>query len=505
MTPRGILAWRKNKKVERTSPSSKNHFKVTYWDGQEKWTDDYPGDGRPGRRQERLEKRKRSRPSVKDAKETLGRAVKKYIGGGEKKGLEDAVDNVIVHLGREMARTTIRAYLKDEKVEEDGKVKEAQGVIKDRMLAKLRNKTAMENQESRVAEMVYRVADDSLKNIILTGPPSAGKTTMTKILKGMMPIVEEAARDVIQRWNSTNRWGKGHNLQDEIYDEALNRQKDAPMGTIFDRTHLDSLAYGYVPKEPPPPIKNAEVWVLKGHKHRYKNDSERKETFEEAQVIGEKLKKTYKELGYDVREIDIEDPETWPEWVRKRNEPKAASMRVAGGKSGYPTMQQVEHASLYQLTHWNRYLQSPGEWAVGNDDFEKILDNEVPIITRIVERIKELGGITPAVSKAVGWDRRGNMREGIIVSRIMQAMGERKDISRVELSRLLGGRRFSFRKVSFQGLGYGEAYALKVEGVPGGDAFSREVYDANKEIFEVIKGISEKYTWMGLPIIRSAR
>lgn len=181
------------------------------------------------------------------------------------------------------------------------------------------------------------------------------------------------------------------------------------------------------------------------------------------------------------------------------------SLRVAGGKSGYPTMQQVEHASLYQLTHWNRYLQSPGEWAVGNDDFEKILDNEVPIITRIVERIKELGGITPAVSKAVGWDRRGNMREGIIVSRIMQAMGERKDISRVELSRLLGGRRFSFRKVSFQGLGYGEAYALKVEGVPGGDAFSREVYDANKEIFEVIKGISEKYTWMGLPIIRSAR
>jgi hypothetical protein len=101
-----------------------------------------------------LEKRKKSRPSVKDAKETLGSAVKKYVGGGEKKGLEDAVDNVIVHLGREMARTTIRSYLKDEKVEEDGKLKEAHGVLKDRMLAKLRNKTAMGNRIDKIAMKV---------------------------------------------------------------------------------------------------------------------------------------------------------------------------------------------------------------------------------------------------------------------------------------------------------------------------------------------------------------
>ena len=95
-------------------------------------------------------------------------------------------------------------------------------------------------------------------------------------------------------------------------------------------------------------------------------------------------------------------------------------------------------------------------------------------------------------------------REAKIVGRIVQAvvLKDRKDITRGELSRLLGGRRFVLRRVSFRGFGYGEAYALKVDGVPGGDAFSREVYEANKEIFGVIKDISENYSWMGLPIIR---
>lgn len=232
MIPRGIQAWSKNKKVERTAPGSKNHYKVTYWDGQEKWTDQYPGAGKPGKREQKLENKKQGRPSVQDAKGTLAAAVKKYVSGGEKGILENAVDNVIVHLGREMAKETIRKYLKENKTDEDGKVKEAQGVIRDRMTDKLRGKKVMNGRIDKIAS------------------------------------------------------------------------------------------------------------------------------------------------------------------------------RVAG--STYPTMQQVEHAELYQLVHWNRYLPSPGEWAIGGRnraEFERALNHEAPIITRIVERIKELGGITPSVSKAVGWDR----------------------------------------------------------------------------------------------------
>lgn len=88
-------------------------------------------------------------------------------------------------------------------------------------------------------------------------------------------------------------------------------------------------------------------------------------------------------------------------------------------RSSYPTMQQVEHASLYQLTHWNRYLPGPGIWAIGEDSFEKVLDEEAEILNRIIERIKKLGGITPEVSKAVGWDRRSSMDRKMIASELL--------------------------------------------------------------------------------------
>jgi hypothetical protein len=77
-------------------------------------------------------------------------------------------------------------------------------------------------------------------------------------------------------------------------------------------------------------------------------------------------------------------------------------------------MQQVEHASLHQLLTWWRFNPGPGMWAIGHEDhavFEKALKEEAKIIERIGERIKELGGITPGVSKAVGWDRRSSMED----------------------------------------------------------------------------------------------
>lgn len=153
MIPRGILSWQKNKKVEMTSPGSKNHYKVTYHDGQQKWTDDKPGDGKPGRREERLKERKQSRPSIKDAKKTLGNAVKKYVDGGDEKGLVNAVDGVIVHVGREVARETVRGYI-DEHKDADGKEKEAQGILRKRLLEKTRKKEAMDNRIEKMARSV---------------------------------------------------------------------------------------------------------------------------------------------------------------------------------------------------------------------------------------------------------------------------------------------------------------------------------------------------------------
>jgi predicted ATPase len=162
------------------------------------------------------------------------------------------------------------------------------------------------------------------KNIILTGPPGSGKTTLINRFRGLTKVVDEVARVVIEEWNRSDKWSSGKSIQDEIYKRSLKvvnksiKDSEDEDFVLFDRTHLDCLAYGYIPKKPPEPIKNAEVWVLKFHRDWYNTDSERKETPEEAEEIGEKLKRAYKSLGYTVREIDAGDPSTWPSWARKR-------------------------------------------------------------------------------------------------------------------------------------------------------------------------------------------
>ena len=170
------------------------------------------------------------------------------------------------------------------------------------------------------------------KSIILTGPPGSGKSTLLLKLRDLMPVVGEAARDVIEEWNQQDKWGKG-DLQEDIYKEALQRVESTSGDAIFDRTHIDGLAYGYVPKKPPEPIKDAEVWWLRARREWFKNDTVRSETFEEAEEIGERLKQAYRDLGYKVVDIEADDPLTWPEWARKKREKKAGLTQREAGRS----------------------------------------------------------------------------------------------------------------------------------------------------------------------------
>ena len=73
----------------------------------------------------------------------------------------------------------------------------------------------------------------------------------------------------------------------------------------------------------------------------------------------------------------------------------------------YPTLEEVNNASHYQICSWWRFLGSPAAHAVDKpqDEFQKILDAEVIIMTRIGERLKEFGGFTPEISKSLGWER----------------------------------------------------------------------------------------------------
>lgn len=81
----------------------------------------------------------------------------------------------------------------------------------------------------------------------------------------------------------------------------------------------------------------------------------------------------------------------------------------------YPTIEEVEAAEIMQLCKWQRFLPSPGSIAIHNSQrrsspldaarVQKAIDDEVKIINRINARVKELGGFTAAISKAIGWDQ----------------------------------------------------------------------------------------------------
>lgn len=58
----------------------------------------------------------------------------------------------------------------------------------------------------------------------------------------------------------------------------------------------------------------------------------------------------------------------------------------------YPTLEQVDDAEHIELARWHRFLKSP------TDESQSI------VLDRISLRFKDLGGWTPSLSKAIGWE-----------------------------------------------------------------------------------------------------
>ena len=67
----------------------------------------------------------------------------------------------------------------------------------------------------------------------------------------------------------------------------------------------------------------------------------------------------------------------------------------------YPTMEEVESANYYQLALWQRFLPSPGMVLPGEKG-RRPIDQEIEILNAIIARFRELGGMTPAISEAIG-------------------------------------------------------------------------------------------------------
>jgi len=143
-------------------------------------------------------------------------------------------------------------------------------------------------------------------------------------------------------------------------------------------------------------------------------------------------------------------------------------------------------------------------YAYDNEEAEQILGPSY-FVLELIENAVE------TVARQMGYRTKRKTHSAdvsVLASEILRiaeslVAADKKDITRAQLSRLLDGRRFRIRKISFRGLGYGEAYTLKVDGVPGpgGNVITREDYEANKDVLETLKEIKEKYTWKGLPLL----
>jgi hypothetical protein len=81
----------------------------------------------------------------------------------------------------------------------------------------------------------------------------------------------------------------------------------------------------------------------------------------------------------------------------------------------YPTIEEVQKASHRQLAVWHRFLPSPGMnacnegseiamgTATGQAKLEQNRIEELTVANLISERFKLFGGMTPGISKSIGW------------------------------------------------------------------------------------------------------
>lgn len=68
----------------------------------------------------------------------------------------------------------------------------------------------------------------------------------------------------------------------------------------------------------------------------------------------------------------------------------------------YPTLQQVDQSSKFQLGRWIRFLRSPGWDHVAAENFETMREDEAFILDCILEKFHRLGGWDPELSKLIG-------------------------------------------------------------------------------------------------------
>lgn len=155
----------------------------------------------------------------------------------------------------------------------------------------------------------------------ITGGPGSGKTSLINELKKCgYRCIEEVARQVIQEQMSIEGeavpWKNLKLFKEmllsrsiETYKFAMERAEEI---TFFDRDVLELISYDrYTKTESADELKHAvqtliyskKVFVAPPWEEIYCNDSERKQTFEEAVNVYKGIVRVYKEYGREIIEL----------------------------------------------------------------------------------------------------------------------------------------------------------------------------------------------------------
>jgi predicted ATPase len=154
--------------------------------------------------------------------------------------------------------------------------------------------------------------------IVLTGGPGAGKTTLLAELASMgYATVEESARAIIAERlaSGLNRRPAPSEFARQILSRDIEKyvvQPQTSKWVFFDRGLIDAL--GMLQEVSPMPYEELRSTLTRYPFHKpafilppweaiYANDAERDQTYAEAVMVYERLRKWYRVCGYDIHEV----------------------------------------------------------------------------------------------------------------------------------------------------------------------------------------------------------
>jgi len=158
------------------------------------------------------------------------------------------------------------------------------------------------------------------KHYVITGAPSTGKSSVINELRKMNFVCyEEIAREIIKENQENNHnvfpWVNMREFSDMVYYRMKNRAEQQSDDLCFlDRSVVDLIGYMAFANEKAP-INYAEfakssryakkVFIMPLWASIYTNDQERKESIEEAKTIDYNLRKSYKNLGFELIDVPM--------------------------------------------------------------------------------------------------------------------------------------------------------------------------------------------------------